>query len=184
MITKSRPAIFIDRDGTLVEEVNFLSDVADMRLFDFSGEALQLLRSKDFLIVMITNQSGIGRGKFTESAMHQVNDEIGRQLPGLIDGVYFCPHRPDDGCSCRKPRLGMIENAISDFDIDRANSWVIGDKKIDVETGFNGGFGTALVLTGYGQSDVAQLDRMPDIVAPDLLAASREIVRRLDQEAD
>jgi D-glycero-D-manno-heptose 1,7-bisphosphate phosphatase len=78
----------------------------------------------------------------------------------------------------------MIENAISDFDIDRANSWVIGDKKIDVETGFNGGFGTALVLTGYGQSDVAQLDRMPDIVAPDLLAASREIVRRLDQEAD
>jgi D-glycero-D-manno-heptose 1,7-bisphosphate phosphatase len=182
MSAASRPAIFVDRDGTLVEEVNFLSDVADMRLFDFSFEALRLLRSMDYLILIITNQSGIGRGKFTEAAMHRVNDAVRERLPGLIDAIYFCPHRPDDGCTCRKPRLGMIEQAELEFDIDRANSWVIGDKKMDVETGFNAGFGTALVLTGYGQSDVGELDRMPDIVAPDLLSAAREIARRRDQE--
>lgn len=169
--------VFIDRDGTLIEEVNFLSRVEDLRFFDYTDEAVRLLKRSGFLIVVVTNQSGIGRGIFTEAAMHAIHAQIQTDLTEKIDAFYFCPHLPTDRCRCRKPNLGMIEDAQRDFAIDLENSWIIGDKAIDIETGFNGGIKTALVLTGYGRTDAAKLLRKPDVVAENLMKAVAEILK-------
>ena len=170
-------AAFIDRDGTLIEEVNFLSNVDDLRVFPFTYDAVKSLKDAGFLIIVVTNQSGIGRGVYGEAEMNEIHNEMQLQLDNMIDAFYFCPHLPCDGCSCRKPSLGMIESAMQDFAIDIPNSWMIGDKKIDVETGKNAGTRSAMVLTGYGRSHSAQLDSTPDVLAEDLLAAVREVLR-------
>ena len=173
----TRPAAFIDRDGTLVEEVNYLSRVEDLRVFPFTAEALRLLREAGFLIVVVTNQSGIGRSIYSESDMKSIHDAMQEELEGAIDAFYFCPHLPDAGCRCRKPMLGMIEDAIADLNIDLNGSWMIGDKKIDVETGLNAGISSAMVMTGYGQKHLPSLDSPPSLVAADLLEAVRQIVQ-------
>ena len=175
--TNKRPAAFIDRDGTLIEEVNFLSRVEDMRIFPFSLEALNLLRSSGFYIVVVTNQSGIGRKIYSQTDMQSIHDAIQLGLNGAIDAFYFCPHLPDAGCRCRKPSLGMIEDAVSDLNIDLRTSWMIGDKKIDAETGRNAGISSALVLTGYGQKHLKLLEREPEVVADNLLEAVKQIVQ-------
>lgn len=171
-----RPAAFIDRDGTLIDEVNFLSRVEDLRVFPYTAEALRLLKEQGFYIVVLTNQSGIGREIYTEADMHSIHDAMQKELAGAIDGFYFCPHVPDAGCECRKPGLGMLRYAQRDFEIDLETSWMIGDKKIDVETGRNAGIGSALVLTGYGRQHQDQLDDHPEIIGEDLLDAVRQIV--------
>jgi D-glycero-D-manno-heptose 1,7-bisphosphate phosphatase len=169
-------AVFIDRDGTLIEEVNFLSRVEDLRFFPFTAEAVRLLKESGFLIIVVTNQSGIGRGIFAESAMHEIHEKIQANLPDKLDEFYFCPHLPGGGCRCRKPNVGMIEAACLDFSIDLENSWMIGDKLIDIETGFNAKIKTALVLTGYGQKTVESLVKKPEVIAENLLIAVKEIV--------
>lgn len=175
--TKKRPAAFIDRDGTLVEEVNFLSKVEDLQLFPFTAEAINLLKQKGFWIVVVTNQSGIGRSIYSETEMRSIHDEMQRQLGGEIDAFYFCPHTPDEGCRCRKPALGMIEDAVSELNIELQGSWMIGDKKIDVETGLNAGISSALVLTGYGAKHLSSIERQPKVIALDLLDAVKRIVQ-------
>ncbi len=170
-----RPAIFLDRDGTLIEEVNFLSRVEDLRLFPFTVDAVKLLKNKGFLIIVVTNQSGIGRGIYDEAAMHSIHDQIQIELEDAVDAFYFCPHLPCDGCRCRKPGLGMLESAMVDFEIDLERSWMIGDKKIDVETGQSIGIKTAFVLTGYGLKHQSALKQAPDISAEHLGAAANEI---------
>ena len=171
-----KPAVFIDRDGTLIEEVNFLSRVEDLRIFSFTHEALTLLKAQGFLVIVVTNQSGIGRNIYDAEAMHAIHEAIQIGLANSIDAFYFCPHLPCDGCTCRKPGLGMVEWACADFAIDMQHSWFIGDKKIDVETGFNAGIRTALVMTGYGRSHIKQLEAEPDIVAENLLGAVQMIL--------
>ena len=168
-----KPAAFVDRDGTLIEEVNFLSRLEDVRLFPYTYESVKRLKDAGYLVIVVTNQSGIGRNIFEEAAMHAIHDDIQRQLDGMIDAFYFCPHLPCDGCSCRKPGLGMIESAQKDFEIDIPRSWMVGDKKIDVETGRNAGMRSAMVMTGYGRSHSKQLEFSPDIIAEDLLEAVR-----------
>ena len=175
--TKKRPAVFIDRDGTLVEEVNFLSKVEDLQLFPFTAEAIQLLKERGFRIVVVTNQSGIGRNIFSEMDMRSIHEELQIRLEGAIDAFYFCPHLPNEGCRCRKPALGMIEDAVSELNIEMTGSWMIGDKKIDVETGRNAGISSALVLTGYGTNHLDSLDWRPDVVASDLLDAVKCIIQ-------
>ena len=172
-----RKAAFLDRDGTLIEEVNFLSRVEDLRVFPFTLEAVRRLKDAGYLIVVVTNQSGIGRGIYDEAAMNAIHDAMQEQLDGMIDAFYFCPHLPCDGCLCRKPKLGMIESAVKDLSIDLSESWMIGDKKIDVETGKNAGSRTAMVMTGYGRSHVEQLSSTPDVLAENLLDAVREALR-------
>src|SRR5947209_2759146 len=99
--SRSQPALFVDRDGTLVEEVNYLSDVRDLRLFPSTEDAIQRLKKNGFLIIVVTNQSGIGRGIYDVAAMETVHEAIQHQLNGAIDGFYYCPHLPSDGCTCR-----------------------------------------------------------------------------------
>lgn len=170
-----QPAVFIDRDGTLIEEVNFLSRIEDLRFFSYTDEAVRLLRENGFLIIVVTNQSGIGRGIFPEAAMHEIHVQIQRDLTEKLDAFYFCPHLPTDGCRCRKPNTGMIEAACADFAIDLENSWIIGDKALDVELGWNAEIKTALVLTGYGRKDIEKLPKNPDIVAETLIEAAESI---------
>ncbi len=170
-------AVFIDRDGTLIEEVNFLHRVEDLRYFPFMDEAIRLLKENGFLVVLVTNQSGIGRGIFTEAQMHTIHSKIQTDLTAKLDAIYFCPHLPNAGCACRKPNLGMIESAMADLPIDLENSWMIGDKKLDVELGLNAGIKPILVLTGYGKKDVEQLKRKPDFVAENLLEAVKLILQ-------
>jgi D-glycero-D-manno-heptose 1,7-bisphosphate phosphatase len=171
-----QPAVFIDRDGTLIEEVNYLSTVEQTRLFPFTKNAVDLLKRRGYLVIVVTNQSGIGRNIFDESAMHAVHEQIQSQLNGAVDAFYFCPHLPCDGCNCRKPSLGMIESALSDFDIDLEGSWMVGDKKSDVETGRNAGIRSALVLTGYGTVHSREMNGLAELIVVDLGEAVNEIL--------
>lgn len=175
-MTKS--AIFIDRDGTLIEEVNFLSRVEDLRVFEFSVSAIRALKDAGYLVIVVTNQSGIGRGIYTETDMHKIHDQMQTELGGAIDAFYFCPHLPDEGCICRKPGLGMIEAAQADFEINIERSWMVGDKKIDIETGWNGNLSTAMVLTGYGSEQKKLLEVQPTVIANHFGNAVEEILGR------
>jgi D-glycero-D-manno-heptose 1,7-bisphosphate phosphatase len=168
--------IFLDRDGTMIEEVNFLSRVEDLRLFSFTKEAVKLLKSSGFRLIVLTNQSGIGRGIYDVEAMHAIHREMQVALDNAIDGFYFCPHLPDAGCECRKPKLQMIRDADQHFGVDFENSWMIGDKILDVETGGAAGIRTALVKTGYGAEHEKLLRRKPEIIAEDLFHAAQQIV--------
>ncbi len=173
-------AIFLDRDGTLIEEVNFLSTVEETKLYSFTIEALKLLRDAGFLFFVTTNQSGVARGYFDADAVNAIHAKIQNELEaeGLqIESFHFCPHFPDEGCKCRKPNTGMIEQAQANFEIDLSESWMIGDKILDIEMGFNAGTRTALVRTGYGKKHKDELTRQPDVVAENLLEVAKFIIR-------
>jgi D-glycero-D-manno-heptose 1,7-bisphosphate phosphatase len=167
--------IFLDRDGTLIEEVNFLHRVGDLRFFSYTDESVKLLKDYGYLVIVVTNQSGIAREIFTEADMHSIHDAIQDRLTEKIDSFYFCPHLPDAGCRCRKPNLGMIEQACDDFEIDLENSWMIGDKTLDVELGFNAKLKTAMVKTGYGEKDHTKLSGQPTLIEETLIDVVRKI---------
>lgn len=167
----AQKAVFLDRDGTLIEEVNFLSRVEDLRFFSFTDECVRRLKEAGYLVIVVTNQSGIGRGIFDEAAVHSIHDAITARLSAPVDAFYFCPHLPDAGCACRKPATGMIDTAGREHDIDLNGSWMIGDKRMDIETGFAAGISTALVRTGYGKASALLEGRPPDLVAKDLSEA-------------
>lgn len=153
---QKRSTIFLDRDGTLIEDRHYLSDPSQVVLLDGCAEGLQALVSAGFALVMVTNQSGISRGLVTLEQMKAVNDELAEVLEcsGVkLDGVFYCPHHPDDLCDCRKPRVGMFEQAAAHLRIDISGSWVIGDKCSDVQFGANIGARTVLLSADALNSD-------------------------------
>jgi D,D-heptose 1,7-bisphosphate phosphatase len=173
-----KKAVFLDRDGTICEDVNYLSNSDDLKIFPFAAEAVRLLNENNFLAILITNQSGIARGFFDENVLSEIHEKLVSELAeqnAKLDAIYFCPHNSEDNCDCRKPKTGMIEQAAKDFSIDLKNSWMVGDKAIDVETGFNAGTKSALVLTGYGQKEIEKLKRNPDFVAENFFEAVKRI---------
>jgi D-glycero-D-manno-heptose 1,7-bisphosphate phosphatase len=173
------PAVFVDRDGTIMQDADYCSDPQQVRIFPRVVEALRLLKSKGFKLIIVTNQSGIGRGFFTIEQYRAVEAEVLRQLgDGLIDATYFCPDVPGQRSSCRKPAPGMIVEATREHQIDLARSFLIGDKEIDAECGRNAGVRTIRVRTGFDRETSGS---MADWVAEDLLAATQII---LDQTHD
>src|SRR5437870_6703335 len=143
------PAIFVDRDGTIMEDRDYCSDPKDVKIFPGVPEALRRCKSNGFKLIIITNQSGIGRGLITVEQYRAVEAEVLRQLgAGLIDATYFCPDVPGQHSSCRKPAPGMIVEATRQHQIDLTRSFLIGDKEIDVECGRNAGVRTIRVKTG------------------------------------
>ncbi len=146
-----RPALFIDRDGTLMEEVDHCCNPADVRVYPGAAEEMARARSLGWALIMITNQSGIGRGYFTVEQFHSVQEEVYRQLGFPVDGVYMSPDLPNTGSLRRKPAPGMILEAAAEHGLDLTRSFMIGDKQIDIECGQNAGVRTILVETGYGR---------------------------------
>lgn len=148
-------AVFLDRDGTLMEEVDYCNDPATVEAIPGAGQALSKLRKEGWLTIIVTNQSGLSKGFITLEQYEAVNAELLRQLGAGIDAIYFCADHPDHPTERRKPRPGMLREAATSHGIDLSRSWMIGDKAIDIECGQNAGCQTILVRTGYGlhQSD-------------------------------
>jgi len=169
----NRRAIFLDRDGTLMEEVNYCNDPATVQAISGAGETLALLRREGWLTVIVTNQSGLAKGLITPAQYEAVNAELLHQLGGGIDAIYFCADHPNTPTERRKPQPGMLLEAASDLGIDLSSSWMIGDKPIDVECGRNAGCRTVLVKTGYGS---AQSNTDADFVMSDVTEALQHIL--------
>jgi D-glycero-D-manno-heptose 1,7-bisphosphate phosphatase len=152
--------VFLDRDGTLIEEVGYLDHVDRIDFFPYSVDAVRLLNRAGFAVVIVTNQSGVARGLFDEdlvSATHRHIADTLEQGGARIDGFYYCPHHPDAkveayrrDCECRKPKSGLLRKAAEDLGIDLSQSFVVGDRTDDIETGVNVGAAGVLVRTGYG----------------------------------
>ena len=171
-----RQAAFFDRDGTLMEEVNYCAEPSQVRVFPGVPDALRELKDAGFLNIVVSNQSGIGRGYFSEAQYHAVQRELFRQLgEGLIDAAYFCPDAPDAPSKCRKPEPGMLLEAARDFGINLARSVMVGDKTSDIECARRAGTRSILVATGYGLSQTCD----PDFRANGVPDAARWIRRHL-----
>ncbi len=173
----ARPGVFLDRDGTLVRETGYLSDPEAVELLPGVGRALRNLAEAGIPLIVVSNQSGVGRGMFTAADVHAVMARLRRRLcvHGVeISAIYFCPHRPDEGCPCRKPRTGLLERAAEDLNLSLAGSVMIGDKRIDAAAGRIAGGRGVLVRTGYGREEELRTDAAgpaPDQVCDDLAAA-------------
>ncbi len=166
-------AVFFDRDGTLMEEMHYCGDPALVKVYAGVPGALRRLKEAGFLTVVVSNQSGIGRGLFTLEQYHAVQEEFLRQAgAGLIDASYFCADAPGEASARRKPAPGMVLEAAADFAIDLPNSWFVGDKRADIECGRRAGTHTILVLTGYGREQNCR----PDFTADDAADAARLIL--------
>src|SRR5205809_7571670 len=170
----SSPAVFVDRDGTIIQDADYCSDPKQVQIFPGVPEALRRLKSKGFKLIVITNQSGIGRGLFTIEQYRAVEAEVLRQLGnGLIDATYFCPDVPGQHSSCCKPASGMILQATREHEIDLSRSFFIGDKEIDAECGRNAGVRTIRVRTGFDRDTSGSI---ADWVAADVPAAAEIIL--------
>ena len=182
-------AVFIDRDGTISEEVGYINHVSRFRLFPYSAAALKQLHDNGYLAIVITNQAGVARGYFSEEMVQAIHQQMTIDLENsgaALDAIYYCAHHPTVGeppyqldCDCRKPKPGLLLRAARDYDIDLANSWMVGDRYSDIELAANAGVKSALVLSGYGRGEWEhQRDNwtiQPDLVAEDLLAAVNQI---------
>lgn len=177
----TRPAAFLDRDGVLNVEVGYLDDPARVRLQWGSAAAVRELNDAGWLVIVVTNQSGVSRGYYTVETVEAIHRELRRRLHAAgarVDAIYYCPHQPDDQCHCRKPEPHMLLEAARSLGVDLAKSWMIGDKASDIEAGQRAGCRTALVLTGYGLEDVNQVDQV-DLRASNLRRAVRCILGEL-----
>ena len=172
------PAIFLDRDGTLMEDTGYVGDPAHVRVFDGVREALAALKARGFLTVIVTNQSGIPRGKFTLADFEAVHARFLELIgPGLINATYMCADHPDTATDRRKPGPGMLLEAARDLGIDLARSWMVGDRTADLEAGRRAGARSILVLTGEGKGDETSIAAF---VAKDFASAAEFILKTSD----
>ena len=187
---KRRIAVFLDRDGTISEEVDYLDNPDMLRLIPRAAEAIRLINESGLLAVVVTNQSGVARGYFTEPVLKDVHNRMELLLKAEgahVDKIYYCPHHPEVGlpeylldCECRKPMTGMIDAAAKDLNIDVSCSYVVGDKIIDIELANKAGARGILVMTGYGREELKSLSSerkvWPDHIADDLCEAVKWIL--------
>jgi len=185
-------AVFLDRDGTLNEEMGYINHIDRFILLPRVGQAIRLLNQLEFKTVVITNQSGVARGYFPESLVlfvHQKMLDLLKTEKAHLDGSYYCPHHPDIGvppyrqnCRCRKPGTGLIEEAVRDLNLDCSQSYMIGDRGVDIQFGHQIGAKGILVLTGYGKGEWEyyrdQWEVKPDHVALDLYDAVQWILQQ------
>jgi D-glycero-D-manno-heptose 1,7-bisphosphate phosphatase len=178
---KRRQFVVLDRDGTIIVERHYLADPLEIEFLPGAVGGLRQMLATGLGLVVVTNQSAVGRGLFDVAHLHSIHRRLCTllQAEGIkLEGIYFCPHRPDADCPCRKPRPGLIERAASELDFDLEASFVIGDKPADIEMGRRVGATTFLVRTGYGAEFVDDPELHPDYLADDLAAAA-QIIQRL-----
>ena len=182
------PAVFLDRDGTLSEEIGYMTDPSKLVLIQGAAEALKQLSNAGFRLVVVTNQSGISRGYFGLKELLLANERLESlffEKGVTLDGIYACPHGPVFGCACRKPLPALLIEAALDHGIDFRRSFVVGDKLTDVELGWRLAIPSVLLLTGFGRAELAKMQKngsmrfRPDMVASDILEASKWILNRV-----
>ena len=187
-----RPAVFIDRDGTISEEVGYVNHPSRFQIYPYSFEAIKLLNEKGWLAIVVTNQAGVARGYFSEDVIKDIHQQLNRKMiesEARLDAIYYCAHHPTVGeppyrldCDCRKPKAGLIDRAAKDFEIDLASSWMVGDRYSDIELARNAGLHSAFVLSGYGRGEWeyqrAGWKHQPDLVSQDLLECVRSILKQ------
>jgi D-glycero-D-manno-heptose 1,7-bisphosphate phosphatase len=185
-------AVFIDRDGTISEEVGYINHASRFRLFPYAADAIKYLNKNDWLAIVVTNQAGVARGYFSEDLVKTIHAGMNNELEiagAKLDAVYYCAHHPSVGelpyrfeCDCRKPKPGLISRAAKEFDINLSESWMVGDRYSDVELARNARIKSMFVLSGYGRGEWEHQRRdwtqQPDLVAEDLLEAVHLIVER------
>ena len=185
-----RRAVFLDRDGTVADEVGYVNHLSRFRLYPWSAEAIRKINAAGLAAVVVTNQAGVARGYFPEELIRQVNERMTQELAAAgarLDGVYYCPHHPEVGeppyrqrCACRKPQPGMLEQAVRDLNLSLPGSVVIADRYMEVEMAHRLGLRGCLVLTGYGRGEREyqrqKWPRPPDWIAEDLREAVDKIL--------
>jgi D-glycero-D-manno-heptose 1,7-bisphosphate phosphatase len=187
-----RPALFLDRDGVIVDEAEYLADPAKLCLLPGSAEAIVEVNRQGVPVIVVTNQSGVARGYFPESRVAEIHVQLDRLLAGQgahISRYYYCPHHPTEGqspyrvdCQCRKPRPGMLLQAARDLSLELHESFLVGDKLSDLEAGASAGCQTILVRTGYGGALADTLEPQGlnlEMIADDLREAVRFCLPRL-----
>ncbi len=183
------PAVFLDRDGTINEEMGYINDLSRLKILPGVASALKLLKSYGFKLIVISNQSGPARGYFPKELVFETNELLQKRLKkkgASIDDFFICFHHPEENCPCRKPKPGLILQAIEKYSIDLEKSYLIGDKIIDIETAKNAGIKGILVLTGYGKGEfkyvAPQKGIVPYFVAKDLKSAAEFIIKDSSKE--
>jgi D-glycero-D-manno-heptose 1,7-bisphosphate phosphatase len=191
---KKNVAVFLDRDGTINEEVGYLDSIDKLKIIPAAFEAIRLINLSGMKAIVITNQAGVARGFFTEELVNSINERIQSELNNravAIDKFYYCPHHPTEGkgiylqkCNCRKPAPGMILAAAAEFDLDLAESYLIGDTFLDIQAGKTAGLKSVLVKTGYGTkllqdggAEITIAENKPDFIAEDIQDAVHWIVK-------
>ena len=177
--TQGQGAVFFDRDGTLNEEIGHVRNAEDFRVYSFAARAVRLVNEAGMRAIVISNQSGIGRGLIPESLVHRVNRQLTRRIAaggGRLDAIYYCPHHPEAAverfrvvCECRKPATGLLDAAAREFGVDLARSFMIGDRFVDLLAGKRAGARSILVLTGVGRTELED-ERINSITQPDHVA--------------
>ncbi len=186
-------AAFLDRDGTIIQENGYISKINQVEFIPDSIEAIKKLRALGYKIIIITNQSGVAQGFFSEKSLQKVNHYLLKKLSqqkAAVDGIYFCPHHPRVGlknykkdCDCRKPKTGLLKLAVKEKKLKLKDSVVIGDKISDVELGKNAKIKSILVLTGYGKKESKKITAFskskPDFIAKNLLEAVKLLQKQV-----
>jgi D-glycero-D-manno-heptose 1,7-bisphosphate phosphatase len=184
--------VFIDRDGTISEEVGYINHLSRFQIYPWSAQAVSVLNRSDLKAILVTNQAGVARGYFTEDLVIQVHKKLQQELArknAHLDAIYFCPHHPTVGpepyrqdCSCRKPKPGMLLRAADDLGLDLGRSFMIGDRYTDIELAHNAGTRSILVLSGYGRGEYEYQRQnwkiQPDWTASNLLEATQIVLKQ------
>jgi len=185
-----KPAVFLDRDGTINEQMGYINHLSRFVIFPCVAEAVRLLNDNDFWVIVLTNQGGVARGYYPIELMHEIHDLLTISLKKkgtIIDGIFYCPHHPagimpeySTECDCRKPKTGLIHQALEAFDIDMSNSYMVGDRHVDIELASRIEIDGVLVKTGYGLGEIdyvlPQQSIKPNHIAQDLLDAVKWIL--------
>lgn len=184
-ISAARPAVFLDRDGTVIEEVGYLNHISRVQIYPFAASAVRQLNDAGLPVILVTNQSGVGRGHFPETLVTEVHDVLRNSLQSAgarLDAIYYCPHSSSDACACRKPNIGMLQQAAREHELNLARSFVVGDRVGDIELAANAGARGILVRTGYGEGELAwhcgTWRVQPHFIAQDLRDAVRWILEQ------
>jgi D-glycero-D-manno-heptose 1,7-bisphosphate phosphatase len=178
----TRRFVLLDRDGTIIVEKHYLADPDGVELIEGAADGLRRLRSLGLGLAVVTNQSPIGRGLFDRAQLAEIHERLTWILAAegvVLDGLFFCPHTPDDACGCRKPRPGLVEQAAAALGFNPTRSFVIGDMRSDIELGQGVGATTLLVRSGYGARTEAEASASPDHVVDGLVEAAAEIEKAL-----
>jgi len=194
-VTRARVGVFLDRDGTLNEESNYVRTPDELHVIEGAGAALARLNNRGLITCVISNQSGVARGFLTEEGLTPIHIKLEQELArggGKIDRIYYCPHHPTDGlppynvpCDCRKPKIGMLERAVAEVGVDLSQSFLVGDSVVDMQAGNAANAKTILVLTGYGASAREHCTSNGihiDHIAPTVVEAVDFILNNLDEE--